>query len=139
MSSLKALFLIFAMLFAQTGLGRLGYVLPNGGTCVTCPTLADSLGTEDWAPGNLQIAAAHGDCHDCCTLAAKDSEGTGSLPGARDAGEHSVAILPETVLFGFAAHRLVFARVPVGVELYLPNGPPRRSPSRAPPASTIGL
>lgn len=105
------------------------YELPGGATCVVCPTLDD--GPTDLV---AEIGERHGDCHDCCVIAAcHDSE-------------------PETAVTATTSWEPVFALHGANARLELdevvragrpsvhlggcpPTGPPRSGRPRSPPLS----
>ena len=134
----QALLLIVSLLLAQAGFARASYVLPSGESCVTCPTLQDALQVQPKAGERWEVAAAHGDCHDCCTLTAKSSDAGDARIVADGFASHLDTILPEPVLVGVPALRTTRPCVPVFVPAHPPNGPPALSASRAPPAPAIG-
>ena len=65
-----AAFFAVLMLLGQFHFCEPAYELPSGNTCAVCPELAH----DDTEATEPQIAASHGDCHDCCTIEACQSE-----------------------------------------------------------------
>lgn len=143
--SLRALLLILGLLLGQIGLGRVNYLLPDGRSCFTCPTLEDSRSLMAAMPdrdsvGTVKAAmgVAHGDCHDCCTLTAKSPDTKSARAVADGFSFHVAAILPKPLPTSVPELRPVRAVVPTFVDAHPPNGPPILSASRAPPAFSVG-
>ena len=120
--------LIALLMFGQVHLCRASYALPDGRTCLTCPSLGDDRGGV--------INAPHGDCHDCCTLRscgggehAKKSNGVTHAPIQIEVYFHEAICLVFSDPF---VPRHSFFHV----ESHPAHGPPSRALSRGPPCST---
>lgn len=145
MRSLRALLLILGLLLGQIAFGRVNYLLPNGRSCFTCPTLEDCRSPMAAMPDRVSVGTmkaatgvAHGDCHDCCTLTAKSPDTKSARAVADGFSFHVAAILPKPLPTSVPELRPIRAVVPVCVDAYPPNGPPALSASRAPPVFSVG-
>ncbi|MBW7929607.1 MAG: hypothetical protein H3C58_16265 [Fimbriimonadaceae bacterium] len=104
------------------------YELPGGATCIVCPTLDDEA-TDHGA----EIGESHGDCHDCCVIAACHQSNPDSPATALHSWEHvvaapvggSVPVLVDTNGRGAS---------PVHLKGCPPTGPPRSGRPRSPPS-----
>jgi hypothetical protein len=115
-----SLLLLSVLMPGQFHLCEASYRLPSGKVCAVCPQLVEDE-THD-------IAASHGDCHDCCTIQRCDDSASRNLSSftAFD------LLLPVRV-------NLEVARLPEVtcvanfVESAPATGPPGSQSSRAPP------
>jgi len=122
-----ALLLISLLAIGQAHLCNASYELPDGQTCLTCPTLEDSDQHQETIS-----EASHGDCHDCCVLNScdgQDQKVKASLSGAAFSFD---ICLPQPLKIDFSALTLTVERQ-VYIESAPSTGPPGRQNSRAPP------
>ena len=123
------------MLFAaQVHLCEPSFRLPNGQTCLTCPTLSDIP-----AKAESGLTAQHGDCHDCCVEVTCSEHDHGSAAiGSGWVAFEVVALLPTQIDISTDAvddFRPCFVHVASAPN----NGPPNSTRSRAPPCFAESL
>lgn len=121
--------LAILLVLTQVHLCTPEYVLPNGLTCQTCPTLKDK---------QTRIADTHGDCHDCCTIdAGCDQDDDNQKVVAAPFHFDPPVALPSTLTLEIPTLGNETAPTPILEEGCPPTGPPRDTASRAPPFSSL--
>ena len=128
------LLLISLLMLGQVHLCEGSYQLPNGQTCFACPEL-DEKSCGDLKDRTPSLQALHGDCHDCCVLAAcedKSPESPTLAPGW--AALDIVACLPPKLEILIPCGVLVGPK-PIHIASAPITGPPSQKSSRAPPFS----
>lgn len=130
-----SLLLISVLMLGQIHLCQESYQLPNGQTCLTCPELVDPV--QEVSTNSDGLAAAHGDCHDCCEVRPCSDQEKPSLESVQAGSTFEfVACLP--LHFEFTVPTVsVKDAIAIHVDSAPTTGPPGTKSSRAPPEFTV--
>lgn len=112
------------------------YELPNGKTCLVCPSLTDSHALTIESNTDADISSSHGDCHDCCKLESCHEDGTSKAQSFL-AGVSFVVDLPTPTLTFVDGIQLPNHATMPFLAGAPSTGPPSTDPSRAPPFFSI--
>ena len=117
-----------ALLLSQVHFGPPEYVTDQGAPCTACATISN---LEECS----QISSEpHGDCHDCCSIRACDEQA--SYKFATNSNTHQWDV-PAALLdqyFVNIERQILFVQKQIEFDPGAPStGPPRLTPSRAPP------
>ena len=125
--------LISVLLFGQVHLCRNDWQLPDGQSCVVCPTLLDDPGH---AGASFQLPEQDKDCHDCCEIKQCDSHSSNPAISASVLPLSAPAILTDPGLV-LAIPEPEVASIAVYSESCPSTGPPLLKPARAPPVFSL--
>lgn len=100
----------------------------DGAPCTTCQTLQDRPANHD------EVAAAHGDCHDCCVIKPCDDHKPPQPAAAANVLDWQAVAAP-ALSFTLPVAAPVDPPANRDAAPYLATGPPSATAPRAPPAS----
>lgn len=120
--------MVILLFVAQLHFCTPAYSLPDGKRCVVCPTLVDRESDQ------TQIAADHGDCHDCCTASGCTDQGLSKIAKAFAPALSMAIALPAPLSVEIPFLIVPRATIFAALENCPATGPPCLPSTRAPPS-----